>query len=798
MKKILFCAGVLALAASCTEDDLTSMAVQENQQKGIAFMGSLAESPATKGDFTTEDGKNYKFFWYAEQDRINVWGTYVKGANGVNATNQYISNKYATYKATQSAATGKFTGVSDADILEFEKTAAEVAEHPEYTSNFLALYPGKTTSGNGATLNEITSEGKYIIQGLPNLSNQTQSVAGSAKDLTQKMFMVSETTGSKTNDYDAVGEKINLNFSRQFTAMVFRTVGVDEYTDEGIFGNLKSIKVDMLGYDANGDGVANQTANGDILPSYIDYGQTNLYYQYDPAGKESKLLSYNGAASPGEEYVDFNTTYTNDAATSMTLTLGSGSGLAWHDADDAFLAINNVDRSKYTSGKKEKFNVTFSFANIDLTVPFETSSSWPLVKEGFVGPFNLNIDDFDYLVTKESNPGMSNDRALIVNSGSFSDVFDADGKVVWNGNTIDVTDFNTIVAKVELSDAELAKLKNFTNLASITLAENTEIPEGTFTQTTLKKIDFPKATVIEKDAFGTSVKLETVKLPAYKFEDEAIALQILDKNSLVELDMSGIDAMNVGFPSTGFTLDGYTSLETVTVKDGVKLGSNSFYGCEKLATVNGKVDINGSSVFNGCEELVTINIVNTDIKANAFNGCVKLENVLRDGKQVAPTSVGIGAFQKCEKLVNMDLSQIKETVTDENGTEIASIGDNAFKDCKLLIGGVENGKTIIKIGGKTIGASAFEGCDALVHVEFLHATTLGNNVLKVGSNPALKQIQLDKVVTFTNKNSNTTFGPSTVTVNVDLFITPGQQGVDGNELTLNSSATVEFKSIRDK
>lgn len=146
----------------------------------------------------------------------------------------------------------------------------------------------------------------------------------------------------------------------------------------------------------------------------------------------------------------------------------------------------------------------------------------------------------------------------------------------------------------------------------------------------------------------------------------------------------------------------------------------------------------------------------------------------------------------------MDLSQIRETVTDENGTEIASIGDNAFNGCELLIGGVENGKTIIKIGGKTIGTSAFEGCDALVHVEFLHATTLGNNVLKVGSNPALKQIQLDKVVTFTNKNSNTTFGPSTVTVKVDLFITPGQQGVDGNELTLNNSATVKFKSIRDK
>ena len=61
MKKLLFCAGVLALAASCTEDFETS-SVQQEQAKGISFVATDGNEAATKGHFE-EDGDFVEPFW---------------------------------------------------------------------------------------------------------------------------------------------------------------------------------------------------------------------------------------------------------------------------------------------------------------------------------------------------------------------------------------------------------------------------------------------------------------------------------------------------------------------------------------------------------------------------------------------------------------------------------------------------------------------------------------------------------------------------------------------------------------
>ena len=343
-----------------------------------------------------------------------------------------------------------------------------------------------------------------------------------------------------------------------------------------------------------------------------------------------------------------------------------------------------------------------------------------------------------------------------------------------------------------LTDAELAMLKKYTNLAEITLKSNTKIPAGTFVaaQTNLKKIDFPNVTEIESGAFDDAIALSEVYLPSYGFKNDIIARQVLKATTLTKLDMSGVDAMNVGFPSTGFTLDGYEKLTDVTVMNGVKLGANAFSDCKELVNIKTKnaegklvdavVNLNGSGVFSECIKLTSVIVSGTEVPAYSFNGCGELAKVTYNGGNLNPTKVGNYAF-KGTKIKNMVL---------DNATEI---GSSAFEDCKELIGGTDNeGKVIIRVGGKTIGENAFKGCTSLQHIQLLGATTIGDGALAI-DNGDLKQIQLDQAVDF-SKNSDTPFG--TDMSDVDLFINENQVGWNDKTLNWGVNGTTEFQSIK--
>ena len=138
MKKFLYCAAVVALAAACTqEDDLLQAPSSQAQGQGLAFDVTLANnSVGTKGELY-EDNKTYPFFWYAEQDRINVMGINLNAVTadyGSNSSSKGIATQSggawtlptdaASYKATQSQGQGRFTAASDADMLELKTIEA--------------------------------------------------------------------------------------------------------------------------------------------------------------------------------------------------------------------------------------------------------------------------------------------------------------------------------------------------------------------------------------------------------------------------------------------------------------------------------------------------------------------------------------------------------------------------------------------------------------------------------------------------------------------------------------------------
>lgn len=811
MKKLLFCAGILALAVSCTEelDNMSSMQQQE-QAPGITFTATDALAPSTRGEFEAvqdENGtdKTWYPFWSAETDMIKVYATKVtKNAGAADVpgsadpgsktdfsdTELEIANS-ASYKATRSERYAYFTASNRADILDFKDGVDK-----EAPATFLAVYPEDVELSANATPN--WKNGFDFTLNFPNAlaTSQTQTNT-EGKGVYELNAKYAVTTGYAAEDNKlAVGENVPLTFNRVLSGLVFRTEGVDAYTDKdnNIFGKLKTIKVVADGeYAKDAEGNYVKVSNGTPkAATKLAYDANSTVTVEVAADKTSSIKETNYTGATGSE--------------TMTLNLGSA-GLDWDDAARGYMIIKPVSHKDAATGQPwtEGFKISYDFDNIEFQETITTSSEWEAGK--FVRVPALDINSYPYLVTK----GTSNTRALIVNSGNFSDVFVEGGttQIKWTdtqGTNPNITEFNRIIVNegVTLTKEELGLLKNFTNLSEITLAENTTIYEGTFNasvQKNLKKINFPKVTTIEWMAFGEvnpetsntrNMHLTDVILPSYKFEDAEIARSFLNKTSLVNLDMSAVDAMNVGFPSTGFTLDGYTTLTTVKVKNGVRLGANAFYGCKVLANIeysteNGAVELAGTSVFRDCDALKAISINHRNIPANSFNGCDLLEEVLYEGKQVIPTQVDLGAFKDCKALVEMDLSQI--------GAD-TKVGDEAFSGCTSFIGGTnEQGKVIVQVGGKEIGKSAFAGCTALVHIELLNATKIGGKALEINATRALKQIQLDAVVTFSSTEGQV-FGSDMK--DVDLFITPGQTGVNGNVLTLYGTTTAEFKSIRDK
>lgn len=159
MKKVLLCAGVLALAASCTESELDSISEQKGQ-KGITFQSEevATEGASTRGGFVPGEG-TYVPYWYGEKDLIAVWGTKVTatGANIANAADDFLTlaKSPAIYKATKSASLGEFAGKQPDQILDF---SGSTEKNP---SKFFAIYP--STLGDNAKTVYSEADGKKLF-----------------------------------------------------------------------------------------------------------------------------------------------------------------------------------------------------------------------------------------------------------------------------------------------------------------------------------------------------------------------------------------------------------------------------------------------------------------------------------------------------------------------------------------------------------------------------------------------------------------------------------------------------------
>ena len=193
--------------------------------------------------------------------------------------------------------------------------------------------------------------------------------------------------------------------------------------------------------------------------------------------------------------------------------------------------------------------------------------------------------------------------------------------------------------------------------------------------------------------------------------------------------------------------DGNRELLSVTIPASVKsIGTSAFNGCKAMTTVTfaegSKLDAIGDKAFMSCSVLSSITIPASvkSIGTSAFNGCYDRRNntgldtvTFAEGSELE--SIGQQAFQGCTILSSITIpasvTEIGEnafyscenlaTVTFAEGSKLKSIGRQAFNGCKIL------SSITIPASVTSIGINAFYNCPALESINIpASVTEIGN------------------------------------------------------------------------
>lgn len=803
MKKFLYCAAVVALAAACTqEDDLLNNAPSSQAQgQGLSFNVTLADNNIeTKGELYEDEG-TYPFFWYAEQDRINVFGVNLKGAisSGSAGTNTalvgYGSNTggkgvathsfgtwtlpsaAASYKATQSKGEGKFTAANDGDMLVFDG---------EKTSTIVATYGDIAATTVESKMNDDNTDIIPGLEGITKLELTTDATKGSNIEQTVKhpneviapMYSVSSAAAEET--YHSVGEQANLQLIRPFPVIRFTTTGVDKYAED--FGPLESVSLITRQKNAAGE--------------WIAAGSTIAY----KAGAKYTVVGDEVGFASGWEF-------TNNSGASQykhQVTVNLTSQENWSDDDAVYMTVAPVDRSELEDG--DMLVITYQFKNITFTLDgskenakeFETlitKNSWNATtadgRPNAVTPLPaLDINNYDYLLV-----GQSGNYTLIINRGSIASTINGTN-VIWpvGGTTgVAISDVKKVIVNCDLEDADFANLNKFTAAEHIELTEETSIPTDglkalTGSGSALKELVLPKVTTIAEDFvdanFETLTKLE---LGSYPFETMAINNRFFNAQTagkLTYIDAAAVDDFGpIYMGRQAIIFQNYNVLDSIKVGNGAELYAHQFDGCVKLQKVIGSVDLSSNDAthaFKGVKALKEVNVTTDIIPDYAFYQASAIESVLKDGNQLAPTAVGEFAFMEAVALKYMDLA---------NTTEL---GERAFNRSGLI---ASKKDADLKVGAKVISEAALANTK-VTFVHFTNAESVENQILS-GVN-TLVQIKFNKVfkasLPANTKMDAQSFGATTNSKNVDLLVADGQE-YNGATITVGGT-DFTFKSIR--
>lgn len=773
--------GAAAIMASCSQEELIPNETTQKVAKGIVFEAAENNDSATRGEMDRGEDGQHRFIWYAEQDRINIYASNVKATES-NTTDAGVADaKFTTlnpavYKATKSGSFGLFTAEDDANWIAFAND-----EKIRVIATYNATLAKVTASDKTIKINNIDTKVTDVISEVKldavvpaTIVNQPLNVLSAP--------MLSITEGAREKTYNSVGEKMNLDFTRIFPTLYFSGVaGNDSFNND--LGKLQSVTITTKGGDSPAP------AEG-----YDALSATNIAgtaeYTYKP--NTNKVHNYTISAGSSEISVTVGETWTSDKG--------------------VYVNILPISRTITKAGKPnkqatEKYDVTYNYENASLRKHLNSSKNWDEPHKVYKIE-SLNIEtDFPYIVVNNivDEIGTVDGLKLIVNQGSAKDAFKGD-YIVWEAspttqniggkiyNVVAASDIKAIEVRSganALTADDYAQLNKLTNVAKLVVKNDTEkITYNALSNlNNLAYLEMDNVTAIEftnqvdKNTPVNTVKLATVKLPAFDFSaNKEITTAILNSAVLTTLDMSGTPSMMPVFPYDGMSLAGYDKLATVTVKDGVVLGPESFMGCSALETINGYVTLGGYGAFKNCIALETISIdmaASTKIWDETFMGATSLENVFDKDKKTAikPAIIGNKAFQGT--MANIDL------------TATTTIGASAFKGNTALMGAVfgaaGSDKYQLVVSATSVGEGAFEGATGLQYVKFTNLQTVSKSML---AGTTMKELKFVNLFTFAEGAGNKVFG---TTANTTLYVKPGQE-YSANTISVNGSK-ITFKTI---
>lgn len=757
MKKSFLFFASAALLASCSSDLFESDSYQASNHKGITF--EVVENAATRG-LTEEDGGAFKSYFFAEQDRINIWSdnALIGSAPG---TSTAWTLAPAVYKATSSTGNPRFTSIDDANVLNFKAWN----NSPSPVGKFFVAYPTGQTVAN--------VDGKFNVT--PNINLQEQTMDGYMNFDSRLMYdyaTAQKANGSVKETNISVGERVEMQLKSPLSLAAFYIKDINDYRSQ--FGKLNQVMFTALGDEPLIPAKEDQdiiVEAEDLITkggvSYLKDTATPIYWTLAetqsaveiPVGSGKYYLA-STCEKVGDVYVlgekseeanpsdpDMSVDPKDYDVTSAT-TAHEGdviSHVAYNDyfsfnpADEtvsyvnmsegapmvkrAKLNITNVDiknddmMNLYvlpTSGHDEsnmaKYTITYKFDNVDLSYVKETKANFKA--DGGL-KFGLEIaEQFPYIVTKgagvtKGKEAGGNNRTLIVNSGNLKQVFDGD-MVKWTDEyattgKVDPTKITSIVinAKVApITSTEWNLLNKFTSAVSLEILNSTPKLVNVTGLDNLKTLKAPFVTEVGQNAFDSGIagSLQTLILP----NAATIATQSDNFTQLTYLDLGAYTFTDneAVTPDVFFNANTKTTLRTVDLRSVTSLAP--VFGYER------------NILFTDYTELQTIYLNNsTKISANEFKGCTSLNYV---GGAV-DFGTATSAFEGCTSLQAVN---VKGTV----------IPASAFKGSKVKV---------IKVGGDQIvptyvGASAFEDNEAVTSIDLKEAATIEANAFKNASN----------------------------------------------------------------
>ncbi len=298
-----------------------------------------------------------------------------------------------------------------------------------------------------------------------------------------------------------------------------------------------------------------------------------------------------------------------------------------------------------------------------------------------------------------------------------------------------VTQVFTLVMDIEGYTFELQDDDTYTLVSYNGTATDVAVPEkvGGKTITVIAAYAFKDCTAIKKvvipntiirigaSAFYGCTSLESITIPFVGVQKDGTtnthfgyifgASSYSDNGSRVPSSLKSV-TITGGTRIGSSAFSGCTSLESITIPNSVtSIGDYAFSGCTGLEsiTIPNSVTSIGSYAFSGCTSLESITIPNsvTSINGYAFGGCTSLTSITIPNSVIG---IGSAAFDGCTGL---------ESITIPNS--VTSIGDEAFYGCT----GLES--ITIPNSVTSIGSYAFSGCTSLTSI------TIPNSVTSIGN-----------------------------------------------------------------